>query len=369
MHSLGDMSTDSATAGRDALVERLFQAAVATFDLFGVYLGDRLGLFRALAARGPSTAGELAQAAGVHARYTREWLEQQAASGILGVDDPAAEADERRFFLPPGHTEVLIDETSLSFSTSLAQSVVACARPIDAVVDAFRSGAGVTFEGYGPDAHQAQSRSTRPMFEQLLGRDWLPSIPEIHERLTAEPSAHVADVACGCGWSSISLARSYPKITVEGIDLDSAAIEQAQRNLAGSGVEERVRFYPRDAADAAFTERFDLVTIFEALHDMPRPVDVLRTIRGMLNETGFVFIGDERTEDSFTAPSDDRERLYYGFSIMSCLPAGMVGTDPAGTGTVMRPETLKRYAADAGFTRVETLPITNDSWRFYLLAN
>ncbi len=158
-------------------------------------------------------------------------------------------------------------------------------------------------------------------------------------------------------------------MTVEGVDLDSESIEQARRNLAGSGVESRVQFHHRDAADAAFAERFDLVTIFEALHDMPRPVDVLRTVGGMLNRDAFVLIGDERTEDSFTAPAGERERLYYGFSVMSCLPSGMVGTDPAGTGTLMRPDTLRRYATGAGFTRVETLPIENDSWRFYLLAD
>ena len=359
----------SSTASRDALVERLFQAAIATFDLYGVYLGDRLGLYRALADRGPSTAGELAEAAGIHARYAREWLEQQAATGILGVENQAEEPDQRRFFLPPGHDEVLIDETSLKFGASLAQSAIACARPIDAIVDAFRSGEGITFDGYGPDAQRSQARSTRPMFEQLLGTEWLPSVPELHERLTADPPARVADVACGCGWSTISIARAYPKVAVEGIDLDQASIDEAQRNLAGSGVEDRVRFHLRDAADAAFAERFDLVTIFEALHDMSRPVDVLRTIRAMLTGGGFVFIGDERTEDSFTAPASDRERLYYGFSIMACLPSGMVGPDPAGTGTVMRADTLRLYAMEAGFARVEVLPIENDSWRFYLLAD
>jgi Methyltransferase domain/Rv2258c-like winged HTH domain len=362
------MTASPSTVARDALVERLFQAAVATFDLFGVYLGDRLGLYRALAVRGSSTASELAQAAGIHPRYAREWLEQQAATGILGVENQEEEPDRRRFFLPPGHEEVLIDEASLHFAASLAQSAIACARPIDALVAAFKSGEGLTFDGYGPDAHQSQARSTRPMFERLLGSEWLPSIPELHERLSADPPARVADVACGCGWSSISLARAYPKVSVEGIDLDQASIDEARRNLAGSDVQDRVRFHCRDAADAAFAERFDLVTIFEALHDMPRPVAVLRTIRAMLTDTGLVFVGDERTEDSFTAPAPDRERLYYGFSIMTCLPSGMVGPNPAGTGTVMRSDTLRHYATEAGFTRFDVLPIANDSWRFYLLA-
>ena len=205
---------------------------------------------------------------------------------------------------------MLIEESSLNFAASLAQSAIACARPIDAIVDAFRSGEGLTFDGYGPDARQSQERSTRPMFEELLGSEWLPVVPELHERLSADPPARVADVACGSGWSSISIARVYAKVSVEGIDLDQASIAQAQRNLAGRDVADRVRFHCRDAANVAFIERFDLVTIFEALHDMPRPVDVLRTIRGMLTETGLVFVGDERTENSFTAPAPDRERLY-----------------------------------------------------------
>jgi 2-polyprenyl-3-methyl-5-hydroxy-6-metoxy-1,4-benzoquinol methylase len=346
---------------RDGLAERIFKAAVATFDLYGIYLGDRLGLYRVLADRGPSTSDELAEAAGINERYAREWLEHQAASGILTADEA------RRFGLPPGHEEVLLDETSLNFSASLAQSAVACVRSIDEVVEAFRNGGGLTFDGYGADGRLSQARSTRPMFENLLGREWLPAVPEVHARLTADPPARVADVACGSGWSSISIARAYPKVSVDGIDLDEASIEDAHRNLAESGVEERVRFHNLDAADASFANRFELVTIFEALHDMPRPVDVLRTIRRMLTYSGSVLIADERTEDSFTSPSTDRERLYYGFSILACLPSGMVGPDAAGTGTVMRVETLRRYATDAGFSSVDVLPIANDAWRFYLL--
>jgi len=362
------MPSVSVTASRDALAERLFQAAIATFDLYGVYLGDRLGLYRALATEGPSTAGELAEAARINRRYAREWLEQQAASGILAVENAEAGPDDRRFVLPAGHDEVLVDESSLSFGAPFAQFAMACARPIDEIVEAFRTGQGITLEGYGDDGRLGQARFTRPMFEKLLGSEWLPALPQLHERLMADPPARVADVACGCGWSSMSIARAYPTISVDGIDVDQASIEEARRNVAGSGVEDRVRFYHRDAADADFAERFDLVTIFEALHDMSRPVDVLRTIRRMLSDGGLVLIADERTEDSFTAPASDLERLYYGFSIMSCLASGMVGPGAAGTGTVMRAETLRRYATDAGFVQVEIAPIENEFWRFYLLV-
>jgi 2-polyprenyl-3-methyl-5-hydroxy-6-metoxy-1,4-benzoquinol methylase len=192
-------------------------------------------------------------------------------------------------------------------------------------------------------------------------------VPELHERLQADPPARVADVACGQGRSSIELARAYPKVRVDGIDSDHASIERARENLAGSGVEDRVTFHEVDAADAGLRGQYDLVTIFEALHDMSYPVEVLRAARGLLADGGVVLIGDERTEDDYTAPASETERLFYGFSVFHCLPVGMVGEGAAGTGTVIRAETVRRYANEAGFASCEVLPIENDFWRFYLL--
>jgi SAM-dependent methyltransferase len=359
---------EAAEARRDALVERLFGSAVAAFDLYGVYLGDRLGLYAALAERGPLTPSGLADAAGIHERYAREWLEQQAASAILDVDDPGAAASDRRYSLPAGHDEALVDERSLNYIAPFGRALVACVRPVDALLEAFRTGGGVPYADYGEDLHEGQARFTRPLFEHLLGQEWLPAVPEVHERLLAEPPARVADVACGCGWSSLAIARAYPKVRVDGIDLDQASIDKALANLAGSGVEDRVVFSRRDAADPELAGRYDLVTIFEALHDMSYPVQVLTAMRGLLAGGGSVVVGDERTEDAFSAPADDLERLYYGFSVMHCLPVGMIGENPAGTGTVIRTDTVRRYAADAGFREVEVLPIENDFWRFYRLV-
>jgi 2-polyprenyl-3-methyl-5-hydroxy-6-metoxy-1,4-benzoquinol methylase len=195
----------------------------------------------------------------------------------------------------------------------------------------------------------------------------LPSVPEIDARLRADPPARVADLACGGGISSIAIARGYPKARVDGIDLDTASIEAARRHLAGSGVEDRVSFEARDAADPEIAHGYDLVTVFEALHDMSYPVEVLRAARALLAEGGIVLVGDERTAESFGAPADDLERLYYGFSILHCLPVGMVGEGAAGTGTVMRPAAVEAYASAAGFATVEVAPIEHDSWRFYLL--
>jgi 2-polyprenyl-3-methyl-5-hydroxy-6-metoxy-1,4-benzoquinol methylase len=327
-------------------------------------LGDVLGLYRALAERGPLTSAELADAAGVHERYAREWLEQQAASELLDVDQ---DGNTRRFRLPAGHDEVLLDVSSLNYSTPIAYSVLASIRPIDKLLEAFRNGGGVPYADYGDDAHESQAAGTRPLFENLLGQEWLPAVPELHERLRAEPAARVADVACGQGRSSIAVARAYPKVRVDGIDADRASIERARDNLAGSGVEDRVAFHKRDAADPELAGRYDVVTIFEALHDMSYPVEALRAARELLADGGLVLIADERTEDKFTAPASDRERLFYGYSVFHCLPVGMIGEGAAGTGTVMRADTLKRYAEEAGFSSCEVLPIEADTWRFYLL--
>ena len=358
-------SAADATERRDALVERLSLDAIGAFDLFSVHIGERLGLYRALADKGPLTSSELAEAAAIHERYAREWLEQQAASDIL-----AAEGDDegsRRFRLPEGHDEALLDVSSLNYIAPIARAVLASIRPIDALLEAMRTGGGVPYADYGDDLHEAQAAFTRPLFENLLGSEWLGAVPEIRDRLLADPPARVADVACGQGRSSIEIARAYPKVQVDGIDSDTASIDFARKNLEGSGVEDRVSFHDRDAADAGLAGRYDLVTIFEALHDMSYPVEVLRAARGLLADGGVMLIGDERTEESFTAPAGETERLYYGFSIFHCLPVGMVGEGAAGTGTVIRPATVRRYAEEAGFSSCEVLPIENDFWRFYLL--
>jgi 2-polyprenyl-3-methyl-5-hydroxy-6-metoxy-1,4-benzoquinol methylase len=348
--------------GAEALAERLFVNAVGAFELFSVYVGDVLGLYRAVGERGSVSSAELAEAAGVNERYAREWLEGQGAAGLLDVE----EGDVRRFRFPLGHEEALLDSSSLTYAAPLARAIVAAIRPIDALLGAIRYGGGVPYADYGEDLHEAQAAFTRPMFERQLGSEWLPAVPAVHERLSSDPPARVADIACGQGRSSIEIARAYPNAVVEGIDSDHASIERAREHLAASGLDGRVSFHERDAA-LGIAGPYDLITIFEALHDMSYPVSVLQAARDGLSEGGVVLIGDERTEDEFTAPAGELERLYYGFSLFHCLPVGMIGEGAAGTGTVIRQATVRRYATEAGFSSCEVLPIENDFWRFYLL--
>jgi 2-polyprenyl-3-methyl-5-hydroxy-6-metoxy-1,4-benzoquinol methylase len=313
------------------------------------------------------TAPELAKETGIFERYAREWLEQQAAAGILTVDDVSAGVDERRYVLPPGHIEPLLDLESPYSMAPFCKSFVAVSGAMPALVDAFRSGGLVPWSAYGRDMIEAQGDFNRPWLVGSLGTEHLPSIQDIHARLSSEAGAKVADVACGVGWAGISLARAYPNVTVDGFDLDEASIEIASQNAQGAGVADRVRFEARDGAAPGLKGTYDLAMVVEAIHDLSQPVAVLRAIREMLKPGGTLIVADERTEDSFTAPASEIERLFYAYSVLCCLPSAMEDQTSAGTGTVMRRSTFERYAKEAGFDEVSVLPIEHDFLRFYRL--
>jgi SAM-dependent methyltransferase len=354
--------SESAT---EALVERLFAAAIATLEIASVHIGGALGFYRALADGVDATPAELAARTGTAERYVREWLEQQAVAGFLSVDDPDAEPGERRYGLPTAYRAVLVDAESLSYLAPIATLAIGVSSPMAALLDAYRTGGGVRFEAY--DFHDAIGEINRPQYVNLMA-DWLRSIPDVDARLRAQPPARVADVACGTAWSSIAIARAYPDVTVDALDVDVASIESARRNVDAAGLADRVRPMVHDASDPELPRRYDLVTIFEALHDMNHPVEALRAARASLAEGGRVVIADERVAERFTAPGDEIERLNYGFSVLHCLAVGLLDEDSAGTGTVMRPDTVRAYAAQAGFDRVDVLPIEHDFWRFYRLV-
>jgi 2-polyprenyl-3-methyl-5-hydroxy-6-metoxy-1,4-benzoquinol methylase len=356
------------TVQRDALIERLLDATCGVWDIFAVYLGDQLGLYRALKAMQPATSGEIASLTGCSERYVREWLELQAMSGIVVTEDlDCDDAGERRFRLPAGHAEVLTDRESLNFLAPLAQIVVGAVRPIHAVRDAFRTGAGVPFADYGEDLRRGQAGMNRGMFLHQLGQEYLPAIPDIHARFQADPPARIADIGCGLGWSSIGMAQAYPTVLVDGFDLDLASVEEAQTNVAAAGLEARVNIRARDAADATLAGRYDLVTAFECVHDMSDPVGALRSMRRLAGERGTVLVVDERVREQFTPDGNDLERLMYGFSVLHCLPAELAEQPSVGTGTVMRPSTLRGYAREAGFRDIEILPLENFFFTFYRL--
>jgi 2-polyprenyl-3-methyl-5-hydroxy-6-metoxy-1,4-benzoquinol methylase len=353
----------------DALAARLLQASLGMFDIMSVYVGDRLGLYRALSAGGPATAAELADRAGIDPRYAREWLEQQAAGDLLEVDNVAAATEERRFRLPDAYAEPLLNPESPSAIAALPRSMVACAKVLPQLMQAYRSGGGVEWSAFGADMIEAQGDLNRPWLVNSFGAELLPAIPDVHGRLMADPPARVADVACGVGWAAIAIARAYPKVRVDGFDLDERSIELAQENADAAGVTDRVTFAVRDAAEPAAAGQYDLAVIIEAVHDMSRPVEALSAVRRMLRPKAVALVVDEKTEDAFQAPAGEAERIHYGFSVFTCLPAAMTDRPTAATGTVMRPETMRRYASEAGFAAAEPLrEPTLDTLRFYRLT-
>jgi len=361
------MIPEEHVAQRDAFLERMLKSASGVFDIFSVYLGDRLGFYRVLAQQGALTSTELAAGTATHERYAREWLEQQTVAGILEVEDAATDVTARRFRLPLGHAEVLTERESLNYLAPLAQLLVGATRPLDAVLQAYRTGTGVSYADYGVDLREGQASMNRTMFLQQLGHEWLPAIPDIHTRLQADPVARVADIGCGAGWSSIGIAQAYSKVHVDGYDLDTPSVELARANAATVGLTDRVRFHIRDASDPALAGQYDLVTAFECVHDMSNPVGALRAMHTLASERGAVMIVDERVGETFTPTGNEVEWMMYGWSVLHCLPVGMADQPSAATGAVMRTDTLRRYAREAGFRDVEILPIDNFFFRFYRL--
>ncbi len=357
------------TAQRDALIERMLESTAGLFNIFTIYIGDRLGYYQALAEAGRMTSTELAHQTGTHERYAREWLEQQTVAGILEVEDETQDAQARRYRLPDGHREVLVERESLNYLAPLAQIAVGAVFPIHAVLDAYRTGGGVPFGAYGTDLREGQAGMNRNLFLYELGQKYLPAIADVHTRLQSTPPARIADIGCGLGWSSIGMALSYPSVHVDGFDLDGPSIEEAWTNAYAYGLADRVTFHTRDAADLEMLNgRYDLVTSFECIHDLGNPVGVLRAMHRLVGDTGTAIVMDERVGDTFTAQGNEVEWMMYGWSVLHCLPVGMADHHPsAATGTVMRTDTLRRYAQEAGFRDVEVLPIENFFFRFYRL--
>jgi 2-polyprenyl-3-methyl-5-hydroxy-6-metoxy-1,4-benzoquinol methylase len=352
----------------DALVGRLFESSLGMMEVLAVYVGDRLGLYRSLRDAGPATADELARRTGIDPRYAREWLEQQAVADLLDVDDVAAGPEARRYALPDAYAEPLLDPDSPRSIAPFCRSIVAIGKAMPALLDAYRTGAGVEWDAFGPDMIEAQGDFNRPWLRGSFAGEILPAIPAVAARL-ARPGARVADVACGVGWAAISIAAGYPLVEVDGFDLDPSSIELSKANAAAAGVEERVTFAVRDAADPAAAGRYDVAVVIEAIHDVSRPVEVLRAIRGMLKPDGVLLVADEKTEPVFTAPGSELERTYYGYSLLTCLPAAMGDPGTAATGTAMRPSQLAAYASAAGFGGFEVLDEPSlDMLRFYVLT-
>ena len=351
----------------EELAERIFMSTLGAAEMVSVHLCEQLGVYQFLHDHGPATEADVAKACGIAQRYAREFLEQQAVAGFLTTDDADLPAEERRYELPREHVPVLIDKHHVLHAAPFPRLFTAAALQVPALLEAYRTGGGVPWSAYGEWMRTAQAEANRPLFLGPLGTEMLPTLSDVHQRLT--DGGTVADIGCGDGWSSIGIARAYPQTRVDGYDVDAASIDAARRNAKEYGVDDRVTFALVDSAWVQTDKRYDLVTFFECVHDMPDPVSVLAGARRIVADEGTVLVMDEKVGEKFTVPCDEIERMMYAYSFLVCLPDGMSHPDSAGTGTVMRPATLEKYATEAGYTGLDVLPIEHDFFRFYRLQH
>ncbi|HET6167201.1 MAG TPA: class I SAM-dependent methyltransferase [Marmoricola sp.] len=343
------------------LVERLFLATIGAVEVTTVYLGVRLGLYEELGE--PRTAAELAGAAGIDTRYAEEWLEQQATAGLVDVAEPGSRSD-RRYRLTDAQSLVLADADSPFYGGSLGLLSAGVGVVLPQLVDAFRTGAGISFGGYGDDVRLGQALFNKTGFLEQLTQEWIPTLG-VGELLSA-PGATALDLGCGTGWSSIAMAQAYPGLSILGIDSDEASVMDARANAADAGVGDRVRFEVA-SADEPLPATYDVAFYLECLHDFGHPVESLAAVRAALKPGGAVVVMDERAEEEFTPDGSPIERAFAAFSVLHCLPVGRSEPDSAATGTLFRPSILREYAARAGFASVEVSPIEHDMFRFYVL--
>lgn len=356
----------SGTSRGEELAGRIVGSLTAGAELLTIELGRRLGLYTALFELGSTTADELASTAGIAPRYAAEWLEQQAAAGLIDVALPG-DAVTREYLLPGAHVPVLVDATHPLSIAGAAGMLAGFGATLSDVEGAFRSGEGVGFAEYGEPIRHGIASINRPSFTHLMG-DWINSMPDIAARL--QFGGIVLDAGCGVGWSTIALATAFPGATIVGIDTDTASIVEARSNATLAGVADRVTFVEANVSDESairspFDEDYALVTVFEALHDMGEPVKALEAFRGVLAPGGAVFVADELVADEFVAPAGDMERVQYAASVLHCLPATMAESTAIANGTVLRAPTVEAWASRAGFASFSRLPISHEFWQFY----
>jgi SAM-dependent methyltransferase len=362
--------------GAEELAGRMFESGVAALELGTTYVALKLGLYEAL--RTPMTADELAAATGCAPRYLREWSQSQALSGFLTMDGP--DPVTARYALADGVDAVLVEPTSPAYLAGIPYVSAALGTALPLLVDAYRTGAGVPYAAYGPDAVIGQAAMNRPAFVNALVAEWLPEVPDVLARLrdTASP-ARVADFGCGYGWAAIELAKAFPHIRIDGFDNDEASIAAARRNAAEQGVADRIDFEVVDLGSEAIGSeaigsaaigepRYDVAFFFECVHDFPRPVEALRHARMASLPGGTVIVMDEAAADTLTAPGDALQRFFGAASALWCLPQGLVGPNPEPIGTLMRTDMLADLADRAGYAKSEVLPVEHDVWRFYRLT-
>jgi 2-polyprenyl-3-methyl-5-hydroxy-6-metoxy-1,4-benzoquinol methylase len=325
-------------------------------------VGDRSGLFKAMAGAGMLSVDALARRAGVAPRYVEEWLAVMAGAGYVEYD---AAADT--FLLPDEHALFLTDEGSEYYLGGLFQGLPRLLAMTPRLVSAFNTGEGVSFAEFGAELPLSLEAMNRSVYENRLVRSWLPAMPEVVARLQA--GGRALDVGCGTGVVAITLAKSFPTATIAGLDLDARSIDIARGHARDAGVAERVAFLAEPVESLPTEPGWDFVSTFDVIHDLPDPLAAMTRIRSALNDGGTYLMVEpkvaERLEQNVENPF---ARMLYGISCMHCVPQSLAQGGP-GLGACWGERRARDMAEEAGFARFERLEIRSPVMAFYALGS
>jgi SAM-dependent methyltransferase len=347
--------TQTTTKGRTEVdpdrLQRLVEQAVGDFgaalNASLVVIGDRLGLYRALATSGSCSAGELAAATDTTERNVREWLSAQSAAGYVSYDGRADDVD--RWSLSPEQIVAFTDEDSPAFLAGGFQVVTGAAKADERVTEAFRSGRGLGWHEHHEDLFAGTERFFRPGYAASLVSEWIPALDGVRDRLV--DGGLVADVGCGHGASTILLAKAFPRSTFAGSDYHAPSIQAARKASAAGGVVANTTFEVA-AADAFSGQDYDLICYFDCLHDMGDPVGALRHARAALGSEGVVMLVEPRAGDTVAENLNPVGRLFYAASTLICTPASQSQSVSRALGAQAGVARLTEVAREAGFSRV-----------------
>jgi len=321
------------------------------------YLGTQTGLFRAMAGQGPMQLDQVVAAAGLQTRYVEEWLKGMVAAGYLD-HDPEAES----FELPDEHAFLVASEGTDHFMGGLFHMAPVLMQVAPRVATAFTEGGGVPFTHYGPEGVAALDLINRGQYEHRLTGEWLTALPEITERLA--DGGRVLDVGCGVGRVCLALAQAFPHADIVGIDPDAGSIERAVALAQEEGLSERIRFIAKTTTEFEPGDGFDLITACDCVHDFTAPQQTLDEIRSLLKSDGVLFVVEPKVADDLLDNRNPVATMFYGFSLFHCMTQSLADGGP-GLGTCLGPAGLTSLLRDAGFSRVDTLPIRSQVNHFY----
>jgi SAM-dependent methyltransferase len=313
-------------------------------------LGDRLDLFKNLAAHGPATSAELADRAGADKRYTHDWLGALASAGYLEY-----EPESRRFTLPPEHALALAVEGNPMFMGGAYQQIAGLLEALDLLTVAFRNGEGLAQEAYSENVWEGMERISAGWFDHLLVQQWIPMVPEVQAKL--EDGAHVADIGCGSGRALIKLAQAFPNSSFVGYDTFEPVLARANATAEAASVTDQVRFEKRDVLEG-LPEQYDLITTFDVVHDFVDPVTGLEVIRRSLLPGGTYLLLEINCSDKLEENAGPVGTILYGTSVLYSKPVSLANGGK-GQGTLSLPEyKVQELCAKTGFRQVRKLTDT-----------